>query len=115
MALGVLVLVFVTGFFFPVAFTAGIIGFIVWGALILLDLLVMYLPGKAMEAERVVAERFSNGDENPVQYNVRSKYGFPVRCEVMDELPVQFQRRDFTLPLRLKAGGKKVSASRCGR
>ncbi|WP_298711889.1 DUF58 domain-containing protein [uncultured Chitinophaga sp.] len=107
MALGVLVLVFITGFFFPAAFTAGIIGFIVWGALILLDLLMMYLPGRAIEASRVVAERFSNGDENPVQYRVRSKYGFPVRCDVMDELPLQFQRRDFTLPLKLKAGGEE--------
>ncbi|WP_341842352.1 DUF58 domain-containing protein [Chitinophaga caseinilytica] len=106
LSLGVLVLVCITGFFIPAAFTAALIGFAVWVGLILLDLLMLYLPGKAIEAERTLAERFSNGDENPVHYTVRSKYGFPVRGEVMDELPFQFQRRDFTIPLKLEAGGE---------
>lgn len=106
LSLGVLVLVCITGFFFPVAFTAGVIGFVVWVALLLLDVAMMYLPGKAIGAERIVADRFSNGDENPVGYLIRSRYGFPVHGELMDELPFQFQRRDFTVPFKLRGGGE---------
>ncbi|WP_109695434.1 DUF58 domain-containing protein [Chitinophaga deserti] len=105
LALGILVIVFIIGFFLPVAYLLGLIGSAVWLALLLVDIFILYAPRKPIQASRVMADRFSNGDENPVQYLLQSRYGFPVWGEVMDELPVQFQRRDYTLPFRLSAGG----------
>lgn len=49
---------------------------------------------KAITAERRLNSRFSNGDDNPVTINVESTYPFPVRIDVIDELPFQFQKRD---------------------
>ncbi len=106
LSLGIVLLVCITGFFFPAVYTAAKIGFAVWVALFLLDIAMMYLPGKAIQAERIVGERFSNGDENPVSYRISSRYTFPVHGELMDELPFQFQRRDFTVPFKLKGGGE---------
>ncbi|MBQ3754043.1 MAG: DUF58 domain-containing protein [Prevotella sp.] len=51
---------------------------------------------RAITAERRLSTRFSNGDDNPVTISVESTYPFPVRIEVIDELPFQFQQRDFS-------------------
>ena len=51
---------------------------------------------KAITAGRHLSPRFSNGDDNPVTISVESTYPFPVRVEVIDELPPQFQRRTGT-------------------
>ena len=56
---------------------------------------------KAITAERRLSSRFSNGDDNPVTISVESTYPFPVRIDVIDELPFQFQKRDFSLHLPL--------------
>ena len=52
---------------------------------------------KAITAERRLSSRFSNGDDNPVTISVESTYPFPVRIDVIDELPFQFQKRDLIL------------------
>jgi len=52
---------------------------------------------KAITAERRLSSRFSNGDDNPVTISVESTYPFPVRIDVIDELPFQFQKRDFSI------------------
>lgn len=46
-------------------------------------------------AERILPQKFSNGDDNPVELVFKNNYNFPVTLEVIDELPVQFQKRDF--------------------
>ena len=58
---------------------------------------------KAITAERRLSSRFSNGDDNPVTISVESTYPFPVRIDVIDELPFQFQKRDLTLHLPLSS------------
>ena len=54
---------------------------------------------QAITAERRLSSRFSNGDDNPVTISVESTYFFTVRTEIIDELPFQFQCRDFRLLL----------------
>ena len=64
---------------------------------------------RGVMAWRTMAERFSNGDDNEVVIRVESIYSFPVRVEIIDEIPPIFQRRDISFHLRLGAGeGKKV-------
>ena len=58
--------------------------------------IVLLWHKRAVTAERRLSTRFSNGDDNPVTISVESTYPFPVRFEVIDELPVQFQQRDNT-------------------
>ena len=57
--------------------------------------------GKSIQTFRTMAERFSNGDENPVTIRVESSYGFPVSVEVIDETPFVFQRRDVCFKARI--------------
>ncbi|WP_026915965.1 DUF58 domain-containing protein [Christiangramia portivictoriae] len=60
----------------------------------LLDIIALY-SDKAILAQRILPEKFSNSDPNKVLLKLRNNYRFPVTAEVIDEIPVQFQKRDF--------------------
>ena len=50
----------------------------------------------------------SNGDENTVTVTVKSRYPFSVSVDVIDELPAQFQIRDFEYPITLEPASQKT-------
>lgn len=61
-----------------------------------------------MFAVRTHAERFSNGDENPVRIDVENFYNLAVQVELVDEVPEQFQRRDVLFRLLIPARSTKA-------
>jgi uncharacterized protein (DUF58 family) len=73
----------------------------------ILDAMLIFRSENGIDARRRTPERLSNGDENPVELLITSSYSFPVGLELIDELPEQFQRRNFLLHLRMSAGGQK--------
>ena len=105
--LGLLAALFVVAFFIPVLegplqlASVGLFG------LVLVDSLVLYLPRHAVFGRRLVADRLSNGDPNPVDIFVENHYPWPIQVEVIDEIPHQFQRRDIRFPAKLPAGVNK--------
>lgn len=68
------------------------------------DMLMLYQVPDGVQASRSMAERFSNGDPNPVQLQVENRYPFPVRLTLWDEVPEQFQLRDASYALQLRSG-----------
>ena len=68
------------------------------------DLYLLYLRG-GITAERTMAGRFSNGDDNEVTLHLASRYPWRTKINVIDEIPVIFQRRDILFKANLKAGG----------
>ncbi|HKG70130.1 MAG TPA: DUF58 domain-containing protein [Segetibacter sp.] len=98
------VILFVCRFFLS---WLGIIPYLALLTLIVLgfvDYFLLFRNLKGLFGRRTHADRFSNGDDNPVQINVENRYPFPVRIEVIDEIPVQFQRRDILFRASAKAG-----------
>ncbi len=74
----------------------GIIWILVLGLIILVLLEGSMLYSKnGLDGERVLPEKFSNSDLNEVSVLLINKYTFPIRVNVIDELPIQFQKRDF--------------------
>ena len=63
--------------------------------LFLLDCYLMYGNGNAVIAQRELPKKLSNSDFNELKVKVTSKYPFKTRVDVIDELPEQFQKRDF--------------------
>ena len=94
--LSFLVVLFLLGHFTQLFFALGIISGVVLLLLVIVDLLMLFrgAAGK-ITGERSLPERFSNGDENQVQVSLRNGYSFGISLEVIDELPVQLQIRDF--------------------
>lgn len=61
-------------------------------------------------ANRSCAKRFSNGDDNEVKLRVESNYTFALKLNVIDEIPVIFQRRDINFHLTLDSNeGKTIT------
>lgn len=76
------------------------------GILLLGDVWILFSNRQGISAERQLPTRFSNGDPNPVRLQVGNRYPFPVQIRLIDELPAQFQIRDFHLRQHLTAGEK---------
>lgn len=56
-----------------------------------------------MKAERICADRFSNGDENEVRIRFNNPYFFKSKVDIIDEMPIDFQMRDFVLNAKICA------------
>ncbi|MEO6668624.1 MAG: DUF58 domain-containing protein [Ferruginibacter sp.] len=73
---------------------------IIWWAFLFLiaaDYIFLFFIGKAPAAQRVMTERLSNGDENMILLKIKNRMNFPVKMDIIDELPEQLQIRDFIL------------------
>ncbi len=108
-ALGAVVMLFVLGYFFSAIELIAIGAMLALFALALIDLLLLYSRRfDTLTALRLAPKRFSNGDENPIYISVQNPYSFSATISVIDELPVQFQRRDFLYTLVLPAQSEKT-------
>ena len=67
-------------------------------------MILLFLAKNPIEAKRIVPKRLSNGDDNPIRFSITNHFPIPVNIEVIDEIPHQFQIRDFSLKASLKAG-----------
>ena len=101
------VLTVALGYSVPVLFTLGRWMLLLLVAAVALDGLLLWSK-RAMTAERRMSERFSNGDDNPVSIRLESSYAFPVSVEVIDEIPIAFQRRDVCFRARLPKQGSRT-------
>ena len=68
------------------------------------DIVLLFFSKGRIVLERFLPERFSNGDENDVSFSILSQYGIGVSLTIFDELPAQFQYRDFSIELGIKPG-----------
>lgn len=72
---------------------------------IILDAITLYRK-QGVKAQRLVPEKLSNSDHNPIIISLLNTFPFKVEVEVIDELPVQFQKRDFLQKVKISAGKK---------
>ena len=98
-----LIILFVFSFVFPWLFTAVTLLFVLLSVITILDIIVLFSTKKGIEATRSLPEKFSNGDENAIRLEVQNFYTIPVFTMVIDEIPQQFQIRNFKIEKRIKA------------
>ncbi len=77
-------------------------GFLIW---ILVEIIALYKTS-SLKADRILPEKFSNSDENEVVLILENHYNFKIEVEVIDEIPIQFQKRDFLKKITLPANEK---------
>ncbi|GAB1857201.1 DUF58 domain-containing protein [Flavobacteriaceae bacterium MHTCC 0001] len=65
--------------------------------LFLLDVLIVFIGQQKIEAKRAVPDKFSNGDVNTIKVDIRNNYPFMCYLEIIDEIPEQFQVRNFKI------------------
>lgn len=99
--------IFVLSYFFPVLFRAGALVLMLLTVAVVIDTLLVYGKKNGFDAKRVTAGRFSISDDNKVLLQLENKYAFPVYVSIIDEIPVQFQDRNW-LQKRKIAGLEKT-------
>ncbi len=81
---------------------------LVFSVFVLTDGLILYLATKGISAKRELPEKFSNGDPNPVMVRIENFYTVPIYARIIDEIPYQFQVRDFNINRKLKPGSQST-------
>ena len=101
-----MVVALASGYLWSPMFTVGRILLLLFVVAVVVDIVLLWAPSlksqtsnlnsqiSNLRAFRQLSDRFSNGDENDVRIRVESSYPFPIRVEVIDEIPFIFQRRD---------------------
>lgn len=69
---------------------------------LLVDIILLFGKRQGLSAKREASDRFSIGDANLVQLHFENKYPFSANLRVIDELPAQFQERDWHRKVTLK-------------
>ena len=79
------------------------ISVVVFSGLVIADIWLLFGTKKGIVASRSTPERLSNGDENFISVRVENAYFFKTYIRIIDELPFQFQKRDFIISKKLAA------------
>ena len=97
---GILVVLFATAFAFPPLLIITKIFLLIAIIVCFIDGINVFSKDVNFECERVVPKVFSLGDENKVTLKLKSKSSKDLSVSIIDELPFQFQKRDFELQLK---------------
>ena len=84
-------------FFFPKLtwFAHGLLCLL--AVLFIVDSMLLFNQKDAIYSQRILPEKLSNGDENSVKIDIKNNYPFRVDLKIIDEIPFQFQKRDFLI------------------
>ncbi|WP_029297670.1 DUF58 domain-containing protein [Chryseobacterium hispalense] len=97
-------ILYVLAFFFPFLMWMAHIALILCFLAVMVDYLFVFNRKKGISAQRILPEKLSNGDENPVKIDIKNNYDFKINVKVIDEIPFQFQKRDFLIEKQIASG-----------
>lgn len=107
LVLAAFIILFLMAFYFPFLQPVALALFFLFLTLCGLEYSVLFFSKNKVSAQRIMANRFSNGDENIIVLKIKNDFLFPVHVVVIDELPVQLQIRNWRRSLHLQAHQQK--------
>ena len=99
----IIIALFILAYFFQPLQQIAEITFLCLAITVALDFIIVFAGNKPVTAKRLCAERFSNGDENKIIIQLTNHRAYKIHVEVIDELPVQFQERNWKRNIWLNA------------
>ncbi|PWG04413.1 DUF58 domain-containing protein [Polaribacter aquimarinus] len=106
--MGGIALLFVVGFFIPVFFNISKVLLFMLCVLVLIDVFILYNTKKGITLNRFLPERLSNGDANKISIGIQNYYKFPAHLSIIEEIPFQFQKRDFIFKVIIATNDEKM-------
>jgi uncharacterized protein (DUF58 family) len=97
-----IVALFCVAFIFPVLYNATWYLVYILLAFVTLDFIILFTNKNGIEAQRITPEKLSNGDENAIVVTIKNFYTYTVFAKVIDEIPYQFQIRNFEIKRKIK-------------
>jgi uncharacterized protein (DUF58 family) len=96
-------IIYVFAFFFPWLMLVAHIFLLLVFLLAIVEYLFLFNEKEGVSAQRILPEKLSNGDENPVKIDIKNNYNFKINVNVIDEIPFQFQKRDFLIKKKIES------------
>lgn len=100
-------ILFVVAYFFGNIFWLVKLLFFLLIFTLVFDISLLYFNKEGVQARRILPKKLSNGDENPIEIQLINRFQFTVSTKVIDELPVQWQQRDFKILSVIKPSEEK--------
>jgi uncharacterized protein (DUF58 family) len=104
----VIVFLFVLGYFFKEIFFLAQLSFYIFLILAIVDTVILFKENKGMFALRETPIRLSNGDNNEIKIYIENFFKYKVNVKIIDEIPFQFQVRNFRYISDLLPGENKI-------
>ena len=95
--------IYILAFFFPFLMNLASILLLILSLLTFVDALLLFITKEPIKAQRILPEKLSNGDENFVKIDIKNLYGFNIKTKIIDEIPFQFQKRDFLIEKNIES------------
>jgi len=99
--------VFTLAYNFPILLVAGqtiLASTFLW---FLLSSSYLFYQKNLLIVNRLLPDILSLGDQNKVRLKFKSNYPFPLKVVIIDELPYQFQERNFKISMEIESKGAK--------
>lgn len=106
LVVGIIIALFILAYIFPGLLNIIKMLFFVFCGLIIIDFIILYKQ-KGIHATRVLPEKLSNGDDNEIAISIENYYNFKTYIKLIDELPFQYQKRDFNIDTVVEKGDSK--------
>ena len=110
--LTVIILLFIGGYLFVPLYYIGQAVFYLFLIVAIYDGVCLYRTKNGIQARRICADRFSNGDDNEILLPIQNLYARTIFLEVIDEIPFIFQERDILFKLSLHPKEEKTISYR---
>jgi len=103
-----IVLLFIVSYFVERFYGVSKILFATLIIFLLVDIVLLFRNKTGIQTKRIVPEKLSNGDDNPISITVVNRFQFKTQIKIIDELPIQWQIRDFKIESSLKPSEEKT-------
>lgn len=95
-------LFFVLAFIYPSLFIIAQLVLLTSILFLFFDFSTLYYTKTGISANRKLPEKLSNGDDNFVIIDFKNHYTISIHLTILDEVPFQFQERDFNIRKKIK-------------
>jgi len=105
---GTAAILYALSYFIPFFYRIAGLMLVLLGVAVFVDFILVYSKKQGIRATRTLPERFSIGDQNQVKLELTNQYAFSVRTSIIDELPEQFQDRNWLRKLVLQSDQSSI-------
>lgn len=99
---------FIASFPFPFLMAIAQVALLSAIALVLVDTFLLFNRAVQVDCERILPRQLSLGDDNVIKIRLHNQYGLGLGITIIDELPIEFQKRDFEINDTLKPNEEKT-------
>lgn len=92
---GIILFILILSYPFEIILPIALTAMLMFVLLVLFDTLMIYGPRVSMNASRTISKVLSLGDDNPITISLRNNSSLKLYVTLIDELPEQFQVRNF--------------------